>query len=83
MLYLSVNPSKMQRAKNNKMKENTINEANKCNKENNTAYDGRKDWIKMLIPDNYGKLHPRVIKEEHTKVTCELDVILLIAHITP
>ena len=45
-------------------------------------YDGRKDWTKTLISDKYGKLHPRVIKEEHISVTWEPTGCYL-AHITP
>jgi hypothetical protein len=84
MSYLSVDPNKMRRAKNNVMKENTIIEANKCSNENiiGIAYDGRKDWTKTLIPDKYGKLHPRVIKEEHISVSWEPTGRYL-AHITP
>nr|XP_047134946.1 uncharacterized protein LOC124812399 [Hydra vulgaris]XP_047134947.1 uncharacterized protein LOC124812399 [Hydra vulgaris] len=83
MSYLSVDPNKMRRAKNNVIKENIIIGANKCSNENiiGIAYDGRKDWTKTLIPDKYGKLHSRVKKEEHISVTWEPTGRYL-AHIT-
>ena len=74
----------MRRAKNNVMKENTIIETNKCTNENviGIAYDRRKDWTKTLVPDNYRKLPPRVIKEERISVTWGPTGRYL-AHITP
>ena len=35
------------------------------------AYDGRKDNIRVMVPDSRGKLHVRVIKEEHISGTEE------------
>ncbi|KAG0703609.1 hypothetical protein GWK47_024829 [Chionoecetes opilio] len=35
------------------------------------GYDGRKDKIRAMVPDSYGKLHPRLIREEHVSVTEE------------
>lgn len=36
------------------------------------GYDGRKDAkTRALVPDCHGKLHPRIIKEEHVSVTDE------------
>ena len=29
------------------------------------SFDGRKDLTRALIPDSTGKLHPRIIKEQH------------------
>ncbi|KAG0722390.1 hypothetical protein GWK47_006057 [Chionoecetes opilio] len=35
------------------------------------GYDGRKDKTRAMVPDSYGKLHPRLIREEHVSVTEE------------
>ncbi|KAG0730199.1 hypothetical protein GWK47_028755 [Chionoecetes opilio] len=35
------------------------------------GYDGRKDKTRAMLPDSYGKLHPRLIREEHVSVTEE------------
>ena len=34
-------------------------------------FDGRKDKTRALVPDIHGKMHPRIIKEEHVAVTVE------------
>ncbi|KAG0716816.1 hypothetical protein GWK47_008747 [Chionoecetes opilio] len=35
------------------------------------GYDGRKNKTRAMVPDSYGKLHPRLIREEHVSVTEE------------
>ena len=45
-------------------------------------FDGRRDKTRALIPDSAGKMHPRIIKEEHVAVTVEPSGKYL-AHFTP
>ena len=46
------------------------------------SFDGRKDLTRALIPDSTGKLHPRIIKEQHISVTAEPSG-RYIGHVTP
>ena len=73
MAYLALDPKKVYRAKDKVMKVAKLNEENQA--ENNyivgIAYDGRKDMAKVLLADSEGRMHQRLIKEEHISVTWE------------
>ena len=45
-------------------------------------FDGIKDKTRALIPDSFGKVHPRIVKEEHISVTVEPSGKYL-THFTP
>ena len=46
------------------------------------SFDGRKDLTRALIPDSTGRLHPRIIKEQHISVTAEPSG-RYVGHVTP
>ena len=46
------------------------------------SFDGRKDLTRALIPDSTGKLHPRIIKEQHISLTAEPSG-RYVRHVTP
>ena len=45
-------------------------------------FDGRKDKTRVMVEDSLGRLHPRVVKEDHISVTAEPEGRYL-AHFTP
>ena len=82
--YLACDPEKLRRAR-----QVAMNQAKEKDKERGEgekiiglAYDGRKDNTRVMVPDSRGKLHVRVIKEEHISVTEEPSGSYL-SHFTP
>ena len=73
MAYLACDPSKIARARKGAMARSTEKDKEKLQGEEITSvyFDGRKDKTRALVPDSQGKLHPRIIKEEHVAVTVE------------
>ena len=81
---LAVDSHKMKRAREGVMTKATDTEDERAKQENIRAigYDGRKDKTRAMVPDSSGRLHPRMIKEEHISVTAEPSGRYL-SHFTP
>ena len=72
MAYLSCDPNKVVRARKAVMSQAREGECHKESKILGIGYDGRKDaQTRAMVPDSYGKLRMRLIKEEHISVTEE------------
>ena len=73
MAYLALDPSKLRRARQSVMTKAQEKEELRASEEpiESIYFDGRKDKTRALVPDSRGKLHPRIIKEEHMSVTWE------------
>ena len=52
--YLTLDPNKLRRARQSVMA---------------IYFDGRKDKTRAMLPDLCGRLHPKIVKEEHVSVT--------------
>ena len=72
------------RARKAAMVQSTAVDKERLEEEKITAvyFDGRRDLTWALVPDIHGKLHPRIIKEEHIAVTVEPSGKYL-THFTP
>ena len=84
MAYLACDPSKIARARKGAMARSTEKDKEKLQGEEITGiyFDGRKDKTRALVPDSQGRMHPRIIKEEHVAVTVEPSGHYL-THFTP
>ena len=84
MAYLACDPSKIVRARKGAMARSTEKDKEKLQGEEvkGIYFDGRKDKTRALVPDSRGKMHPRIIKEEHVAVTVEPSGHYL-THFTP
>ena len=84
MSYLAIDPSKIVRARKVSMNKSREEDREKDGEEKITGiyFDGRKDKTRALIPDSFGKVHPRIVKEEHISVTVEPSGKYL-THFTP
>lgn len=84
MSYLAVDPSKLRRAREAVMSAARETEDVRAKGECIEAiyFDGRKDSTRTLVPDTCGRLHPKIIKEEHITVTAEPTGRYL-SHFTP
>ncbi|KAG0718738.1 Chitinase domain-containing protein 1 [Chionoecetes opilio] len=73
MSYLVCDPNKLRRARQDAMASARDLDQGKHQgtKIVGLGYDGRKDKTRAMVPDSYGKLHPRLIREEHVSVTEE------------
>ena len=73
MAYLVCDPNKLRRSRQGVMVSARSNDQgnHQGTKIVGLGYDGGKDKTRTMIPDSSGKLHPRVIKEEHVSVTEE------------
>ena len=82
--YLALDPSKVRRGREKVMTGAKIKEEKKAKEEEivGIGYDGRKDLTRVLLADTQGKVHPRLVKEEHVSVTWEPTGRYL-AHFTP
>ena len=82
--YLALDPSKVRRARESVMLGATKTEDARAKEEIIEAiyYDGRKDKTRAMVPDPSGRLHPRLVKEEHVSVTAEPSGRYL-SHFTP
>ena len=82
--YLACDPSKLVRARKAAMVQSKAVDKERLEEEKITAvyFDGRRDLTRALVPDVHGKLHPRIIKEEHIAVTVEPSGKYL-THFTP
>ena len=73
MSYLVCDPNKLRRARQDAMA--SARDLDQGKHQGTRAvglgYDGRKDKTRAMVPDCYGKLHPRLIREEHVSVTEE------------
>ena len=71
--YLACDPSKLVRARKAAMVQSKAVDKERLGEEKITAvyFDGRRDLTRAVVPDVHGKLHPRIIKEEHIAVTVE------------
>ncbi|KAG0698754.1 hypothetical protein GWK47_025973 [Chionoecetes opilio] len=71
--YLVCDPNKLRRARQDAMASARDLDQGKHQgtKIVGLSYDGRKDKTRAMVPDSYGKLHPRLIREEHVSVTEE------------
>ena len=84
LAYLACDPSKLVRARKASMAISIRKDLEKVEQEEITGiyFDGRRDKTRALIPDSHGKMHPRIIKEEHIAVTVEPSGKYL-THFTP
>ena len=84
LAYLACDPSKLVRARRTAMAQSKEADQERMEEEEITAvyFDGRRDKTRALVPDIHGKLHPRIIKEEHIAVTVEPSGKYL-THFTP
>ena len=84
MSYLDIDPIKIVRARKVSMNKSREEDTEKEGEEKITGiyFDGRKDKTRALIPDSFGKVHPRIVKEEHISVTVEPSGKYL-THFTP
>lgn len=82
--YLALDPSKVRRGREKVMSGAKIKEEKKAKEEDivGIGYDGRKDMTRVLLADAQGKVHPRLVKEEHISVTWEPTGRYL-SHFTP
>ncbi|KAG0724306.1 hypothetical protein GWK47_040839 [Chionoecetes opilio] len=73
MSYLVCNPNKLRRARQDAMvsARDLDQGTHQGTKIVGLGYDGRKDKTRAMVPDSYGKLYPRLIREEHASVTEE------------
>ena len=84
MDYLALDPNKLRRARQSVMTKAQEKEEVRANVEKieSIYFDGRKDKTRAMIADSRGRLHPRIIKEEHVSVTWEPHGRYL-SHFTP
>ena len=84
LAYMACDPSKLVWARKAAMAQSKEADQERMEEEEITAvyFDGRRDKTRALVPDIHGKLHPRIIKEEHIAVTVEPSGKYL-THFTP
>ena len=82
--YLTLDPNKLRRARQSVMTRAQKEDLEKARKERIKAiyFDGRKDKTRAMLPDLCGRLHPKIVKEEHVSVTQEPEGSYL-GHFTP
>ena len=84
MQYLAMDRGKLRRARHQVMKGAQVKDEERQTKGElqGICFDGRKDETRVLQADEIGRLHPRIVKEEHISVTWEPEGRYL-GHFTP
>ena len=82
--YLALDANKVRRARESVMMKSSRMEDSRAMEQNIQAvyFDGRKDNTRVMLMDENGVLHPRIVKEEHVSVSSEPDGKYLF-HFTP